>query len=129
MGRKLAQCLSISLEANHQISLLFHPGSGAGNLLFAGGRGRVGSKHTPEKAMTPKQAAAKLLLQALDQGKSPASMSREEMATALAERVSEVKHTRILEFVTKISTPFRERLTKIAGEVDKDEAAAGTTGE
>lgn len=78
--------------------------------------------------MTPKQAAAKLLLHSLDQGKALSAMTREEMAAVLAERVSEIKHARILEFVTKISAPFRERLTKIAGESDKDEPAGDAQG-
>jgi hypothetical protein len=70
--------------------------------------------------MTPKQAAAKLLLHALDQGKALGSMTREDMAAVLAERVSEVKHARILEFAGKISAPFRERLTRIAGAADPE---------
>ena len=72
---------------------------------------------------TPKQAAARLLLNALDHGKSPAQMSREEMAVVLNERVSDQKREKVLDFVTKISAPFRERLTRIAG----TEAAEGAT--
>jgi hypothetical protein len=76
--------------------------------------------------MTPKQAAAKLLLHALDQGKALGSMTREDMAGVLSERVSEVKHARILEFVGKISAPFRERLEKIVGAADPEgESPAG----
>ena len=71
--------------------------------------------------MTPKQAAAKLLLHALDKGQAIGGMSREDMATVLSERVSEVKHARIIEFAGKISAPFRERLERIVG--------AGETGE
>ncbi len=52
---------------------------------------------------TPKQAAARLLLAALDQGKAPAQMSREDMATALGERVSDQKREKILEFAGKIT--------------------------
>ena len=70
--------------------------------------------------MTPKQAAAKLLLHALDQGKALGSMTREDMAAVLDERVSEVKHTRILEFAGKISAPFRERLARIVGAAEPE---------
>ena len=75
---------------------------------------------------TPKQAAARLLLSALDGGaKSPATMTREEMAAALNERVSDQKREKILSFATKISTPFRERLTKICGEAAAEGADGG----
>jgi hypothetical protein len=70
--------------------------------------------------MTPKQAAAKLLLHALDQGAALAKLTREDMAAVLSERVSEVKHARILEFAGKISAPFRERLERIAGAADPE---------
>ncbi len=73
---------------------------------------------------TPKQAAARLLIHALDQGKAPAQMSREDMATVLSERVSDQKREKILEFVGKISTPFRDRLTRIAGTAESAEGAA-----
>jgi hypothetical protein len=74
---------------------------------------------------TPKQAAARLLLAAMDQGKAPAQMTREEMATTLDERVSDQKRAKILEFAGKISAPFRDRLTRIAGTPE----AAGEAGE
>jgi len=73
---------------------------------------------------TPKQAAARLLLNALDHGKAPAQMTREEMAVVLDERVSDQKREKVLDFVGKISAPFRERLTRIAG----TEAAEGAEG-
>jgi hypothetical protein len=71
---------------------------------------------------TPKQAAARLLIKTLDTGKAPAQMTREEMAAALDERVSDQKREKIIEFVGKIVAPFRDRLTRIAGTA---EAAAG----
>ncbi len=74
---------------------------------------------------TPKQAAARLLLAALDQGKAPAQMTREDMATALGERVSDQKREKILEFAGKITAPFRDRLARIAGAPE----AAGEAGE
>jgi hypothetical protein len=77
---------------------------------------------------TPKQAAARLLLNALDHGKSPAQMTREEMAAVLNERVSDQKREKVLDFVTKISAPFRERLTRVAGTEAPAEGAAATDG-
>jgi len=75
---------------------------------------------------TPKQAAARLLLNALDHGKAPAQMTREEMAVVLDERVSDQKREKVLDFVGKISAPFRERLTRIAGtEAAEGASAAG----
>jgi hypothetical protein len=76
--------------------------------------------------MTPKQAAAKLLLHALDQGPCVSTMSRDEMSAVLGERVSEIKHGKIREFAAKIAAPFKERLGRIAGEEDKsgEDAAA-----
>ncbi len=73
---------------------------------------------------TPKQAAARLLLNALDQGKVPAQMTREEMAAVLSERVSDQKREKIIEFVGKVSAPFRERLTRIAGAAEAGDAEA-----
>jgi hypothetical protein len=75
---------------------------------------------------TPKQAAARLLIKMLDNGKAPAQMTREEMAAALDERVSDQKREKVIEFVGKIVTPFRDRLTRIAGTA---EAAAGGAAE
>ncbi|MBA2479457.1 MAG: hypothetical protein H0V44_02250 [Planctomycetes bacterium] len=66
--------------------------------------------------MTPKQAAARLLLQCLDNGKVPSQLTREDMATVLGGRISDQKREKILEFVTKVSAPFRDRLSKIVGE-------------
>ncbi|MBA3707340.1 MAG: hypothetical protein H0W83_00805 [Planctomycetes bacterium] len=71
--------------------------------------------------MTPKQAAARLLLQCLDSGKVPSQLTREDMASTLGSRISDQKREKILEFVTKVSAPFRDRLSKIVGEP----AAAG----
>jgi hypothetical protein len=63
---------------------------------------------------TPKQAAARLLLNTLESGaKPPAQLSREEMAAALGERVSDQKREKIIEFGNKILTPFKDRLSKI----------------
>jgi hypothetical protein len=76
--------------------------------------------------MTPKQAAAKLLLHALDHGTAVVKMTREEMSAVLTERVSEIKHGKIVEFAGKISAPFRERLARIAGAPDQDGEAPST---
>lgn len=79
---------------------------------------------------TPKQAAARLLLHALDQGRSPAQMTREDMAAVLGERVSDQKREKVLEFVGKITAPFRDRLTRIAGTAEAaGEAAEGDAAE
>lgn len=78
--------------------------------------------------MTPKQAAAKLLLHSLDQGTAIGTMTRESMAAVLNERVSEIKQAKIVEFAGKISAPFRERLSRIVGAPDPegDESSAST---
>ena len=70
--------------------------------------------------MTPKQAAATLLLHSLDHGKAVGTMSRDEMAAVLAERVSEIKHGKIIDFAGKIAAPFRERLARIAGAPEQE---------
>ncbi len=77
--------------------------------------------------MTPKQCAAKLLL-TLHQsgGKTPTQLTREEMTDLLGTRISDEKRVKVLEFVTKIESPFVERVTKISGEADG--AAEGSSG-
>ena len=65
--------------------------------------------------MTPKQAAARLILAALAGGKAPTELSAPEMTEALGSRISEQKREKILDFAEKISKPFRERLEKITG--------------
>lgn len=66
--------------------------------------------------MTPKQAAARLILAALKQGKPhPTTLDRQQMAEALDSRISDEKRAKILEFVTKIEGPYIERLTKLTG--------------
>jgi hypothetical protein len=79
--------------------------------------------------MTPKQAAARLLLAAVSQGKPhPTQLDRMQMAEILDARISDEKRAKILEFVTKIEGPYLERLKKLTGEGgDEGEApAAGT---
>jgi hypothetical protein len=78
--------------------------------------------------MTPKQAAARLLLQCLDNGKVPSQLTREDMATLLGSRISDQKREKILEFVTKVSAPFRDRLTRIVGEPSAGGAAEDAEG-
>jgi hypothetical protein len=77
--------------------------------------------------MTPKQAAAKLLLHSLDHGTAIGTLTRESMATILDERVSEIKQAKIVEFAGKISAPFRERLARIAGAPDQEGDASSAT--
>jgi hypothetical protein len=67
--------------------------------------------------MTPKQAAAHLLLATLKQGAPhPSKRSAEDLTTALNMRISEEKRAKILEFVAKIEAPYIERLQRIGGE-------------
>jgi hypothetical protein len=76
-------------------------------------------------AMTPKQAAARLLLATIRQGTPhPSKLDRLQMAEALDSRISDEKRAKILDFVTKIETPYLERLARLSGEGD-DEAAEG----
>ena len=69
--------------------------------------------------MTPKQAAARLLLSALEGGRPPGQLTAPEMTEALGTRISDQKREKILEFVEKIAGPFRDRLQKLKGEDDK----------
>lgn len=69
--------------------------------------------------MTPKQAAARLLLASLKQGKPhPTQLDRQQMAETLDSRISDEKRAKILEFVGKIENPYVERLTKLTGAAD-----------
>lgn len=78
--------------------------------------------------MTPKQAAARLLLSTLTHAtKHPSVLTREEMSAMLDSRISDEKRGKILGFVTKIEAPYAERLTRLAGESD-DAAEAATPG-
>jgi F0F1-type ATP synthase delta subunit len=66
--------------------------------------------------MTPKQAAAILLLATMKQGKShPSTLDRMQMAEVLASRISDEKRAKILDFVAKIENPYLERLLKLTG--------------
>jgi hypothetical protein len=74
--------------------------------------------------MSPKQCAARLLLATLQQGAPhPTKRSREDMTTALGTRISDEKREKILAFVTKIETPFVERLAKLTGEGEAEGGA------
>ena len=76
--------------------------------------------------MSPKQCAARLLLATLQQGAPhPTKRSREDMTTALGTRISDEKREKILAFVTKIETPFVERLAKLTGEGEAEGGAEG----
>lgn len=76
--------------------------------------------------MTPKQAAARLLLANAKEGKPhPTTMDREAMAAFLGGRISDEKREKILGFVAKIEEPYLARLQKLTGEGgDSDEGAA-----
>jgi hypothetical protein len=77
-------------------------------------------------AMTPKQCAAKLLLNVIQTGAvHPAKLDRMQMAEALGTRISDEKRAKILTFVTKIEGPYAERLARLSGEAD----AEGEAGE
>ncbi len=79
--------------------------------------------------MTPKQCAAKLLLNLHQNGgKTPAQMTREEMTELLGTRISDDKRAKVLEFVGKIANPFVERIAKISGEGGGEAAAEGAAG-
>jgi len=77
--------------------------------------------------MTPKQCAAKLLLNLYQSGgKTPTQLSREEMTDLLGTRISDEKRAKVIEFAGKIAAPFIDRVTKISGE--GGEAAEGAAG-
>lgn len=80
--------------------------------------------------MTPKQAAARLLLANAKEGKPhPTALDREAMAAFLGSRISDEKREKILGFVAKIEEPYLARLLKLTGEGDeKDEAATPAQG-
>ena len=79
--------------------------------------------------MTPKQCAAKLLLNVISSGAAhPSKLDRQQMAEALGTRISDEKREKILGFVGKIENPYVERLTRLAGEADEAEVAEGTAG-
>ena len=74
--------------------------------------------------MTPKQCAAKLILNVLTTGAAhPTKLDRHQMAEALATRISDEKREKILGFVVKIEGPFTERLARLAGEGGDEETA------
>ena len=74
--------------------------------------------------MTPKQCAAKLLLNVSSSGaQHPTKLDRHQMAEALDTRISDEKREKILGFVTKIESPYLERLARLAGEGDGEEEA------
>lgn len=76
--------------------------------------------------MTPKQAAARLLLANRKTGaKHPTAMTREEMAAVLDSRISDEKREKILGFVDKIETPYVERLVRLTGAGDDETATEG----
>jgi hypothetical protein len=67
--------------------------------------------------MTPKQAAARLLLATVKDGAPhPTKRTREDMSAVLDSRISDEKREKILGFVAKIETPYVERLVKLTGE-------------
>lgn len=79
--------------------------------------------------MTPKQCAAKLILNVLTQGAAhPTKLDRMQMAEVLGSRISDEKREKILGFVVKIESPFTERLARLAGEGDETEEAADAAG-
>ncbi len=75
--------------------------------------------------MTPKQAAARLLLAATQGKPHPTTMDRTQMAEFLDTRISDEKRAKILDFAAKIETPYLDRLKKLTGEGgDEGEGAA-----
>lgn len=69
------------------------------------------------RTMTPKQAAARLLLATIKEGAlHPTKRTREDMSAALDSRISDEKREKILAFVGKIETPYVERLVKLTGD-------------
>ncbi len=75
--------------------------------------------------MTPKQAAARLLLAATKGKPHPTTLDRTQMAEFLDTRISDEKRAKVLDFVSKIETPYLERLLKLTGEGgDEAETAA-----
>ena len=73
--------------------------------------------------MTPKQAAARLLLAATQGKPHPTQLDRMQMSEFLDSRISDEKRAKILDFASKIETPYLDRLKKLTGEGDGDEAA------
>jgi hypothetical protein len=69
--------------------------------------------------MTPKQAAARLLLAATQGKPHPTQLDRMQMAEILDSRISDEKRAKILDFVAKIENPYLERLKKLTGEGDE----------
>ncbi len=77
--------------------------------------------------MTPKQSAASLLLATIRQGAPhPSKLDRLQMAAALDSRISDEKRAKILDFVSKIETPYLERLARLAGEGGEEGEATAT---
>lgn len=72
-------------------------------------------------SMTDKQAAAKLLHDLLQGANSPLNRSPEELANQLGVRVNEVRAGRIKAALTKVQTPFLDRLKKIMPGADAGE--------
>lgn len=70
--------------------------------------------------MTPKQAAARLLLAATQGKPHPTQLDRTQMAEFLDTRISDEKRAKILDFVSKIETPYLDRLKKLTGEGDEE---------
>jgi hypothetical protein len=80
-------------------------------------------------AMTPKQCAAKLLLNTLTTGaQHPCVLDRLQMADVLGTRISDEKREKILAFVDKIEEPIIERLKRLAGEDSGEGAAESASG-
>ena len=75
--------------------------------------------------MTPKQAAARLLLAAATQGRPhPTALDRMQMGEFLDSRISDEKRAKILDFVAKIEAPYLDRLRRLGGDEGEAEPAA-----
>lgn len=72
--------------------------------------------------MTPKQAAARLLLAATQGKPHPTQLDRTQMSEFLDSRISDEKRAKILEFAGKIETPYLDRLKKLTGEGGEEAA-------
>lgn len=81
-------------------------------------------------AMTPKQCAAKLLLNVLTTGAAhPKKIDRILMGETLGLRISDDKRVKILAFVEKLESPFTERLTRLAGMTGEADEASDASDE
>ena len=85
------------------------------------------TRRNRKQPMTPKQAAARLLLAATQGKPHPTQLDRTQMSEFLDTRISDEKRAKILEFAGKIETPYLDRLKKLTGEGESGDEAAEAT--